>query len=146
MRNTDLLLVLCGVLLVVGGLSAAAHHEYRMPIIHPGPPTPLKRPILTEAIGRVESGMCCTARGKHGERGAWQVQGRIWGRVPRGLEAQARQHERILDELLKASGGSVSKAVERYNGAGPAARRYVVRVRRMAFTIALLGVAGDEYN
>jgi hypothetical protein len=142
MRNTDLLLVLCGMLLIAGGLSVAAHHEYRMPIIHPGPPAPLKRPVLTEAIGRVESGMCCTARGKHGERGAWQVQPKLWGKVPRGLAAQARQHERILDELLRECGGSVSKAVERYNGTGPAARQYAGRVRRMAFTITLLDTGG----
>lgn len=129
-------------LLIVWRMSYAQHEDTPLtPRLHTTP-EPLKRPVLTEAIGRVESGMNPHARGKCGERGAWQVIPRIWGKVPHSLTDQARQHERILDELIRACGGRVSQAIERYNGSGPAARRYAGRVRRMALQIALLEPMG----
>lgn len=140
-RNSDLLLTLCAMLLVVGGMSMARSEppatacNLRKPATCP---EPLKRPALTLAVGRVESGLQPAARGKHGERGAWQIQPRLWGKVPRGLHAQALQHEGVLDQLLKECGGRMEQAVSRYNGTGAAARRYVGRVRREALCIALL--------
>lgn len=136
-NNTDLLLVLAAMLLV-GGTSVASHEPPPVAAYRPPAPAPLQRPILTEAIGRVESGMQPGARGKHGERGAFQIQARYWGKVPAELHAQALQHEWVLDELLRECGGRVEQAVERYNGRGAAARRYVGRVRREAICIALL--------
>ena len=137
-RNQDLLITLAAMLLIVWCMSYAQHEDTPpAPCLHTTP-EPLKRPVLTEAIGRVESGMNPRARGKHGERGAWQVTPRIWGKVPHSLTDQARQHERILDELIHACGERVGQAIERYNGSGPAARRYAGRVRRIAIQIALL--------
>ena len=125
--NFDLFMALIAFILILFGYHKAHGQE-------------LKRPVLTKAIGVIESGLNPFARGKHHERGAYQVIERHWGKVPRQLHEQGLQHERILEELLKASGGNVENAVRRYNGRGQKAARYARRVRREAIQIALLGV------
>lgn len=99
----------------------------------------ISRPELTVAQGMAESKMNPYAIGRHGERGAFQVIERHWGKVPKDIQGQQRQNERIMDELLQASGGSLHGALRRYNGSGKAARRYANRVAASAIRVAILG-------
>lgn len=94
---------------------------------------PLKRPHLTEVQGYVESNMNSKAIGKVKEKGAWQVREKYWGKVPRKLIDQAKQAERILDELLKANNNNLHTSVMRYNGAGIKARSYANKIRKRTF-------------
>jgi hypothetical protein len=48
--------------------------------------------------------------------GAWQVNQRIHGRVSRRPTEQAKQAERILEDLLKESKGDVVKALNHFGG------------------------------
>lgn len=78
------------------------------------------RPLMA-AVAVVESNGHPAAVGDDGKsRGAWQVQPRHWGAVPRNVEAQARQAERILVELVDAveHRGVLRwrEALARYNG------------------------------
>lgn len=101
----------------------------------------MERPHICIAQGLVESGMNKYAVGDRGEsKGAFQVQAKHWGKVPRGLLAQANQNERILEELLQESGQDYSTAISRYNGAGKPARQYAKEVRRVSLELALLEV------
>lgn len=93
----------------------------------------LKRPALTIPQGIVESGLNTKARGKAGEKGAWQVREKYHGKVPKRLIDQGKQAEKILDELLKTTEGDMLKALSRYNGSGKAADRYAAKVRQRAF-------------
>jgi len=101
--------------------------------IHPVPD--LKRPVLTIAIGQIESGLNSRAVGGCGERGSWQVLPRVWGHVPTGLTRQARQHELILDRLIEENDGNICTAIMRYNSYKnkAAGRRYLTKVRKRAF-------------
>lgn len=101
--------------------------------------TPVERPHLVIAQGLVESGMNQYAVGKAKERGAWQVIARHWGRVPRTLINQQKQHSRIMRELVEEH-GSVELAVKRYNGAGRGAERYLAKVRLKTLELTILGV------
>lgn len=98
----------------------------------------IKRPVLVKAQGMVESRLNPFAKGDGGKsHGAFQVQPKLWGRVPKGdIAAQARQNERIMDELMVEVDPML--ALERYNGSGPMAREYARKVRREALQIALL--------
>ena len=98
------------------------------------PAESLKRPLLTIPQGQIESRLNPKAKGKAGERGAWQVLQREWGKVPRGLKAQAKQHEQIMDALIKENHGNISKAVMRYNSYKniKAGYRYLAKVRKRA--------------
>lgn len=83
------------------------------------------KPLLA-AIAATESNGNPKARGKKGERGAFQVMPKYWGKVPRRPEHQARQADTILAELLRESGGDVREALGRYNG--DRSGRYAERV------------------
>lgn len=95
-------------------------------------------PQISTAIGHVESGMKTTAVGRAGERGAFQVMPRHWGRVPKTLRGQMAQHNRVLCELVREH-CSLPLAVERYNGKGCKARRYLSRVTHEVLERELLG-------
>lgn len=94
-----------------------------------------KDPHLMAAVAIVESNGTPNAVGRSGERGAWQVIPKVWGSVPKSVVGQARQSERILDELVAASPrGSLRCALARYNGGdNPPAQswRYADKVLRV---------------
>ena len=75
-----------------------------------------KRPELMAAIAIQESDGTPWAKGKAGEKGAFQVIEKDWGKVSQHPDEQAKQAERILDELLEASKGNELKAIAMYNG------------------------------
>lgn len=75
-----------------------------------------KRPTLMAAIALQESDGTPWAKGKAGEKGAFQVMEKDWGLVSQNPVDQAMQAEKILDELLEASKGDVRKALSMYNG------------------------------
>lgn len=76
-----------------------------------------KRPTLMAAIALQESDGTPWARGKAGEKGAFQVMEKDWKiKVSDNPTEQALQAEKILDELLEASKGDVRKALSMYNG------------------------------
>ena len=99
----------------------------------------LERPHYTMAQGYVESNLNKKAVGKAGEKGAWQVREKYWGKVPKSLIGQAKHSERITNELVKRNGGSLFIATVRYNGSGYQARRYAGKVLQKTFEIAVLG-------
>lgn len=101
---------------------------------------PIDRPHLTIAIGLTESGMNKYAQGRAGERGAYQVIPRIHGAVPKDLMGQTAQHERIMESLIREKKGRVDKAIIAYNGAGPKARQYLVKVRKKVWELIVVGV------
>lgn len=77
------------------------------------------KPKTMAAIAIVESQGTPWAKGKAGERGAWQVIDKHWphGPVPNHPVNQALQAEKILDELVASSPrGSLRSALARYNG------------------------------
>ena len=100
----------------------------------------LERPHLTIAQGMVESGMNQYAVGKSGEKGAWQVLEKHWGKVPKKLHEQAKQSEKIINELLAESRNDLYTAIIKYNGSGNKAVRYAQIVRKRTFERILLKV------
>jgi hypothetical protein len=95
----------------------------------------LQRPELTIAHGIIESNLNPRAIGKMKEKGAWQVREKFWGKVPDDIFAQAKQHERILNTLIKESNNDLSKAISRYNGKGRKAQIYAKKVIRKTFEL-----------
>ena len=100
----------------------------------------LERPHLTLAQGYIESNMNRKAVGKKGEKGAWQVREKYWGKVPKDLLGQAKQAERILNGRSLENCNSMHIALIRYNGRGRAAVLYANKVRQKAIEIALMFV------
>jgi hypothetical protein len=99
----------------------------------------LAYPELSLAIGRVESGFDPRAIGDGGRsRGAFQVQERYYGPVPKGIFAQMTQHNAILGRLVGRHG--VRIGVEMYNGSGPKAERYERVVARTVIRQEVLGI------
>lgn len=96
-------------------------------------------PQVSLTIGCVESGMSTTAIGKAGERGAFQVREKYWGKVPKTLKGQMQQHNTILLDLVNEH-GTLPKAVERYNGRGKKAKRYLGAITQETLERELLGV------
>ena len=96
-------------------------------------------PQVSLAIGKVESGMNHRAVGRAGERGAFQVLEKHWGKVPRTLRGQMLQHDRVLRELHRECGGDLPLAITRYNGKGKKARKYLGKVTREVLEQELLG-------
>ena len=100
----------------------------------------IQRPQLVEAQAMVESSMNPYARGKHGEKGAYQVIEKHWGKVPTNLYLQTKQNEAIINSLGGGHPYGVHNAVLRYNGAGAQARCYRRTVFAKALRISLLGI------
>lgn len=99
----------------------------------------LERPNYTLTQGYVESKLNAKAVGKVNEKGAWQVREKYWGKVPKTLEKQAKQAERITNELLKENNGCLYMATIRYNGAGSAAMGYANKIRKKTIEAVILG-------
>lgn len=88
-------------------------------------------PFLLAAIATIESNANpWSPKGAAGEQGAWQVRAKYWGHVPADVFGQAAQAERVIRTLI-GQHGSLRKALIRYNGQGPAARRYAERVLKI---------------
>ncbi|GAC1450599.1 MAG: hypothetical protein PVSMB11_11800 [Desulfuromonadaceae bacterium] len=76
-----------------------------------------------------------SAVGSSGEQGAWQVMASDWGAVPKDIQGQAGQAERIIRSLLIHTNGNKKRALARYNGGtSPAVRsyRYAERILKRA--------------
>lgn len=104
--------------------------------------TPLERPLVTIAQGQIESGLNPKAVGASGEKGAYQVLEKYWGKVPRTLEAQARQAESILNSLISENNGSHFEALIKYNSYKNRKKGivYACKVRKRALELAVVGV------
>ena len=75
-----------------------------------------KRPRLMASIAIRESNGNPKAVGDGGKsKGAFQVQ-KHWGKVSHDPVEQAKQSERILEELLADNNGNLKKALSAYNG------------------------------
>lgn len=75
------------------------------------------------------------AVGSFGEQGAWQVKASDWGAVPKDIQGQAGQAERIICGLLDCTNGNKRKALARYNGGtSPPVKsyRYAERILKRA--------------
>ena len=98
-----------------------------------------KNPKLMASVAIVESDGTPWAKGKAGERGAWQVIPKEHGQVSSNVNEQALQAERILDELRVAdSGRGLRRALAQYNGGTkPRAKsyRYADRVLKIRKTL-----------
>lgn len=100
----------------------------------------LERPELTIEQGKIESNLNVRARGKAGEKGAWQVKEKHWGKVPKTFKGQALQAEDILNELLEASDNDLRTAIRKYNGSGKSAVRYANKVCKRTLERCILYV------
>jgi hypothetical protein len=76
--------------------------------------SPMANLLISIAIE--ESSGDPTAVGSYGEQGAWQVIASDWGTVPKDIQGQAGQAERIITDLLISTNGNKKKALARYNG------------------------------
>lgn len=97
-------------------------------------------PQVSLSIGTIESGMKTTAVGKAGEKGAFQVREKYWGKVPKKLKGQMKQHNDILLELMEANNHDINKAIKSYNGTGKQAKRYLCKVVKLTLQREILGV------
>lgn len=97
------------------------------------------KPKTMAAIAIVESNGTPTATGKAGERGAWQVIGKHHGKVSSNPVDQAKQAERILDELVAASPrGSLLQGLSAYNTGSynsKVGRQYAMKVMEVRRSI-----------
>lgn len=97
------------------------------------------KPKIMAAIAIVESNGTPTATGKAGERGAWQVIGKHHGKVSSNPVDQAKQAERILDELVAASPrGSLLQGLSAYNTGSynsKVGRQYAMKVMEVRRSI-----------
>lgn len=99
----------------------------------------LSNPFLTLAQGNIESNLNHLVTGDKGKSvGAFQVQARHWGDVPKDFLGQAKQYQRIMLELVAKNQGDVWEAVEDYNGSGKQAVRYREKVQREVLRVAML--------
>lgn len=94
-----------------------------------------EHPRVMAAIAAKESNFNIAARGTHGEVGAFQVIPRLHGHPGHTWRSQSKKTDDILRDLVSKSGGRLTVALRRYNGAGPAASRYADHVMAMARSI-----------
>jgi hypothetical protein len=99
----------------------------------------LAHPEITISQGMTESKLNQYAGGRNHDKGAFQVIEKYWGKVPDDLRGQVLQNERIMEELLKVTGGDLHAALRKYNGKGRAAKRYADRVIHGALRFSILG-------
>lgn len=92
-------------------------------------------PRVLAAVAAKESNFRLDAKGKSGEVGAFQIIPRLHGHPGHTWGSQSKAAERLLRELVDASGGNLEAAVRRYNGSGPKAVRYASHVMAMAWSI-----------
>ena len=94
-----------------------------------------KNPKLMASVAIVESDGTPWAKGKAGERGAWQVIPKEHGQVSSNVNEQALQAERILDELVAASPrGSLLQGLSAYNTGSynsKVGRQYAMKVLKV---------------
>lgn len=90
------------------------------------------------------------AVGSSGERGAWQVKASSWGSVPKDIQGQAGQAERIIRGLLIRTNGNKTKALALYNGGTtPPGKsyRYAERVlKRAGHLLVAVNYLPPNYN
>lgn len=99
----------------------------------------LERPHLTLAQGYVESRFNKNAVGARGEKGGWQVNERIWGKVPKQLHKQAEQAEKILNDLIdNTDADTLYSGLCRYGGSSVKPCAYADKVRLKALELAIL--------
>lgn len=94
-----------------------------------------EHPRVLAAVAAKESNFRLDAKGKAGEVGAFQIIPRLHGHPGHTWGSQSKAAERLLRELVDASGGNLEAAVRRYNGSGPKAVRYASHVMAMARSI-----------
>jgi hypothetical protein len=93
-----------------------------------------KYPKTLAAIAKVESDFKRDAIGDGGQSyGLYQIQVRHWGRFDQSVQGQTRKAEQILAELIGQHG--YNTALCRYNGDGPASRRYRDKILNTMRTI-----------
>lgn len=104
-------------------------------------PFQIQQPLLVKSVGIVESGLNHFAVGDSGaSKGAYQVQAKHWGKVPKDLYGQTKQADDILTVLAKENKGNHLVAVERYNGLGYMAKRYQTKVIKKSMELYILEV------
>lgn len=74
-----------------------------------------KRPHIQAAQAVIESQARPNAKGKAGERGAWQVIPKYHGKVSTKARKQAEQNEIIIDDLLHEKHGNIKESLVSYN-------------------------------
>ena len=79
-------------------------------------------PKRMAAVAIIESNGNPKAKGKSGERGAFQVIEKEFGKVSKNPTKQAEQSEDILEDLVRESHGNLKVALRKYNG-GPDYRK-----------------------
>lgn len=95
----------------------------------------LMTPEITIAQGMVESNLNPLVSGDSRQSyGAFQVQKKHWGTVPKSFYLQAKQSQQILHN----TSGSMETKIERYNGSGAMSISYKNKVRKRAIELALL--------
>lgn len=102
----------------------------------------LQRHSLTMAQGIIESNLNPKAKGSCGERGAWQVLEKEWGKVPKTLVGQARQAEKILNTLLVENKNNLFESLIKYNSFKNRAKgkKYAIKVCKKALELTIIGV------
>lgn len=156
---------LLAVVLLIAAAQTCDHREQTTPVVHAyehyvdrtervamyfaakGSPAPAqmaqavtqtKRPKLSAAQAVVESDGNPRARGRAGEKGAWQVIEKYHGNAGITPVEQALKNEKLMDELLESY--DLDTAVRKYNG-GPGAlnkpvtKKYLAKVRREIFEV-----------
>lgn len=93
-----------------------------------------KYPRVMAAMAWRESRFKLKARGRLGEVGMFQVRPEVWGHPGRTLVSQTRKTQEVLSVLMEEH-GNLSRAVMRYNGVGPDAKRYRDEVMQVARSI-----------
>jgi hypothetical protein len=86
-----------------------------------------KRPYIYAAIAKVESDFRPQIIGDGGDsHGMFQIQRKYHGWLGDGVQHQTDLCQRILEPLIARHG--LEEGIRRYNGSGPAARRYSKRI------------------
>jgi len=97
--------------------SIFAHHGSTHPMEMAIAVRKTKNPPLMAAIAIRETNGKLHATGDKGQsRGAFQIQEKHWGKIGVTATEQALQAEKILEELVRTSRGSLRQGLAKYNG------------------------------